>query len=88
MIPVQGLSTQDEPKPQYLAEVVDTLRQNQVRAVFPELGTSPKVLEAMVRETGVIVGRPLLASGPSTEHSSYEAMMRYNVSAIVEGLTR
>lgn len=85
-IPVQGLSTEDNPHPQYLAEVVDTLRKNHIRAVFPEVGANPKVLESMLRETGVHSGRPLLANGPHPDNPTYESMMRYNVEAMVEAL--
>lgn len=85
-VPIQGLTAEQEPSPVYLREVVDTIRREHVRAIFPEVGTNPKILENMVRETGVRVGGRLLAGTPAPEAPTYEDMMRYNVATIVKAL--
>lgn len=85
-LPVQGLSTEEDPRPDYLREVVDTIRRDRIQAVFPEVGVNPKVLESMVRETGVRVGGSLLSGSPLPDAPTYEAMMRHNVNTIVDAL--
>ena len=84
-VPIQGLSTERQATPNYLAEVIDTIRREGVRAIFPEVAANPKVIEAMVKETGVRVGGRLLAGTPG-DGATYEAMMRHNVTAIVAAL--
>lgn len=85
-LPVQGLSTKGSAEPGYLSIVVDSLREHHVKAVFPEVAANAKTLEALVAETGVRLGKPLLTGAPSPEEPTYEAMMRYNVTSIVEAL--
>lgn len=85
-ITVQGLTTEQNPEPGYLKEVVKILTDEEVRAVFPENNANPKVLASMVRETGVRVGGSLYAGTLPTNEPTYEAMMRHNVNTIVEAL--
>jgi zinc/manganese transport system substrate-binding protein len=87
-IPVQGLNRERDPSPQYLAETIRTLRREQARAIFPEVFANPKVLAAMVRESGVQVAtEALIADGVGTgESATYDGMMRHNVNAIVRAL--
>ena len=85
-VPIQGLSTERQPTPNYLAEVIETIRREGVVAVFPEVAANPKVIESMVKETGVRVGGSLFAGTPAGDAASYEAMMRHNVKTIVSTL--
>jgi zinc/manganese transport system substrate-binding protein len=87
-ITVQGLSTEDSPNPSYLKDVVETLRRENVRAVFPEDNANPKVIASMVRETGVRVGGKLYAGTLPQGEPTYEAMVRSNITTIVESLTQ
>lgn len=85
-VPVLGVGREDEATPKYLAETVKTIRDNNIRAVFPEDQANPKVLQEIVRETGVKVGKPLIADGTSSDAPTFEAMLRHNVAAVVEAL--
>jgi zinc/manganese transport system substrate-binding protein len=87
-ITVQGLSTEEDPRPGYLKDVIKTLKDNDVRAVFPEDNANPKVVASMVRETGVKVGGALLAGTLPKDNPTYEAMVRQNITTIVESLRR
>ena len=86
-ITVQGLSTEDNPDPAYLKDVVKTLRDQDVKAVFPEKAANPKVIAGMVRETGVNVGGGLHAGTLPSANMTYEGMIRSNVKTIVDALT-
>jgi zinc/manganese transport system substrate-binding protein len=85
-IHVQGLSTEQDPSPEHLREVINTLRSEHVIAVFPEIAANPKVMQNMVKEAGVVLGEPLLSGSPSAENPTYEAMIRHNVNAITDAL--
>lgn len=83
-IPLQGLNREQQGAPAQLAEVIATIRARRLRAVFPEQGSNPKVLEVLVRDTGVRLAEPLDADG--VRSGSYEAMLRGNVRRIVAAL--
>jgi len=86
-VPVQGLAKEDDPSPRYLIDTIDIIKRQKIAAVFPEVQANPKVLTALVRETSARLGDPLVADGTAKgAASSYEGMMRHNVSAIVKAL--
>ena len=84
-LPVQGLGRERDPSPSYFAETTTALREQDVRAVFPEKLANPKILSALAREAGVKVGGTLEADASSVG-ITYEKMMRGNVAAITAAL--
>jgi len=82
MLPVQGMNREESPSPQWLGEMAAVIKAEGIGAVFPEKTHNPKVFQALVQETGVKVGKPLIADG----NGSIEGMFRHNVTAIVEAL--
>jgi len=66
--------------------VVETIREEGIRVVFPEAESNRAFIDAMVDEAGVRVGGELLAGAPSAKEPTYEAMMRSNIETIVKGL--
>lgn len=85
-ITVMGLTNEQDPDPGYLKEVITTLRDHHVRAVFPESNANPKVLESIARDAGVTIGGHLHADMVGLEDPTYEAMMRHNVQIIIDAL--
>ncbi|MGC4016648.1 MAG: metal ABC transporter substrate-binding protein [Luteolibacter sp.] len=81
---VQGLNQEQDPSPATLAKLVTELKEHHVGALFPEMETNPKLLTVLTRDTGIRLGKPLIADG--TNSPTYEAMIRHNVTAIVEAL--
>ena len=51
-IAIRGVNPQDEPSPSQMAELVKICRENNVRYIFFEKLTSPKLSEALAREVG------------------------------------
>ena len=82
MLAVQGLNRERVDSPKFLAEVVSAIRKENVRALFPEQRSNPKILRTVAEGAGVAVGEPLIADGGS----SIEEMFRHNVSVIVGAL--
>jgi zinc/manganese transport system substrate-binding protein len=81
---VQGLNREQMPDAMTLAKLITTLEQKKVAAIFPEQESNPKMLQSLARDTGIKLGGELIADGRGM--TSYEEMMRANVTAIVKGL--
>ncbi len=84
-LPLQGLSKEQNPSPAYLAKSIHEIEKQGIPAVFPESLANPKILQAMVSQTGVKLGGELVADGSV---ASYEEMMRNNVATIVASLAK
>jgi zinc/manganese transport system substrate-binding protein len=85
-VPVLGIAREDEASPKYLTETINVIRDHKIRALFPEDQANPKVLEEIARETGVKIGKPLIADGTSPNAHTFESMLRHNVEAVVSAL--
>lgn len=87
---LQGLSSDEEPTPSRVKELVEIIRQTQVPTIFVEFTANNKTLETVAREAGVkISDRQLRTDGlgePDSETGTYIGMMKNNTCAIVEGL--
>lgn len=85
-VPLLGLSREDEASPKYLTDTIKIIRDQKIRAVFPEDQANPKVLGEISRETGVKVGKTLVADGTAPYAHTFEDMLRHNVNVIVAAL--
>lgn len=86
--PVLGLSSLEQPRPGQVRHVIETLRNENLPAIFPESTANPAILASIAEEAGVRLGRPLKGDTPSPEDPTFEAMFRHNVESIVEALGR
>lgn len=89
---IPGGSTMGEPSASDLAELVDLLRAEDIRAIFADT-TSPRTLaEAVAAELGDSVQIYDLYTGalgePGSGADTYAGMMRTNADTIAEALTR
>ena len=87
---IPARTTVAQPSAGELAELVDTIEREHVRAVFPESSVSSKVADTLARETGAtaryeLYGDTLGAAGSSGE--TYLKMEMANADAIVRGFT-
>jgi zinc/manganese transport system substrate-binding protein len=83
--PIQGLNRERMPNAVKLAELIATLKKERVVAIFPEKESNPKMLESLTRDSGIKLGGKLVADGRGM--TSYEEMVRGNVTAIVAALS-
>jgi zinc/manganese transport system substrate-binding protein len=81
---VQGINREQAPGSKELADLIKSLKEHQVAAIFPEKESNPKVLETLTKDTGIALGETLIADGASVV--TYDQMMRHNVNAIVKTL--
>lgn len=84
---VQGISTSDQPSSQKVKRLIEEIKARKVKAIFAENIENPKVLEQITNETGAKPGGVLYADGLGKgATSTYEGMVKSNVSTIVEAL--
>ena len=84
---IEGVSTETEPSNRHVAELIDDIKSQQVKAIFLENTLNPKVSTEITRETGAKIGGSLYADGlGGGEGSNYEGMFRHNISTIVDSL--
>lgn len=74
-----------------LARIVDRMRKDHIRAVFPGNTADDSMLAQLRQDAGAVIGGTLYPdalSAPGGPAPSYIAMMRHNVSRLVEGMQR
>ncbi len=87
VLPVQGISTTDQPSSQKVRKLIESIKDEGVKAIFAENIENPKVLQQITKETGAKLGGVLYADGLGTgDAGTYEGMMRHNVTTIVSAL--
>jgi len=86
---IPSLSTRGQPSAGETAELIETIRDQGVRAIFAESSVNAKVEQAIASETGAKVGDALWADTLGPEGSggeTYLASIAANTRAIVAGL--
>jgi ABC-type Zn uptake system ZnuABC Zn-binding protein ZnuA len=84
---IEGVSSEDQPSSKGVAELIATIKREQVKAVFLESILNPKVTQEITRESGAKIGGTLYADGLGTgEAATYAGMFRHNVQTIVTAL--
>jgi zinc/manganese transport system substrate-binding protein len=87
VMPIAGLSKNDQPGSKKVAELVAQIKAAAVKAVFSEDVANPKVIQEITRETGAKFGGELLSDGLGTgAKGTVEGMFKHNVTTIVEAL--
>ena len=85
--PIAGLTQNDQPGSKKVAQIIGTIREQGVKAVFSEDIENPKVIEQITRETGAKLGGKLFSDGLGAKpNDTVDAMFRHNVTTIVEAL--
>jgi zinc/manganese transport system substrate-binding protein len=85
---IPSLSTQAEPSAGQIAGLVNQVRREHVRAIFPESSLNPKLERAVAKEAGVRVGAKLWADtlGPKgSSGANYVASMESNAQTMARG---
>jgi zinc/manganese transport system substrate-binding protein len=84
---IEGVSTETEASNRHVSELIDDIKKQGVKAIFLENTLNPKVTTEITRETGAKIGGTLYPDGLGAgEASTYEGMMKHNVSTIVDAL--
>ncbi len=87
---IPSRSTQAQPSSKAVNRLVDRIRREGVRAIFPESSLNPKIEKAVARESGARVGGALWADtlGPKgSEGATLIGSIEDNTDRIVRGLS-
>jgi zinc/manganese transport system substrate-binding protein len=87
--PLNGISPEAEPDAKSLGQLIDLIRSLKIKAVFVDNTENPKLLTAMLKESGAKIGGTLYADGLGPVDSpaaNIDAMFRHNIRTIVEAL--
>lgn len=85
----QGVSTDSEPSAQNIAALIRQIRAENIRALFVDPLSSPRLIEQIARETGVRPAGALYSdtlSPPDGPAPTYIAMMRHNTQALIRAI--
>ncbi|MCR4326915.1 MAG: metal ABC transporter substrate-binding protein [Candidatus Roizmanbacteria bacterium] len=89
LIPIAGISHEDEPSAKKIAELIDLIRSNQIHAVYFESYADPTLSQTLVEETGVI-SLPLdpaeTISDDDSATTNYLTIMEENRKQLQKGL--
>jgi manganese/iron transport system substrate-binding protein len=87
---LSGISTEEQPTPSRIKELVKVIKDAKVPAIFAEVTINPKLIETVAKEAGVKVSeRELFTDGlgeKGTDGATYAGMLIANTRTIVEGL--
>ena len=87
----RGVSTESEPSARDMAQLIRQVRAQKIKALFIENMTNPVLIDKIARDAGATVGPRLYSDALSRSGGpapTYEAMMRYNVGALVAGMSK
>ena len=87
---IPSRSSQAQPSSKDVGELVDQIKKEKVKAIFPESSLSSKLEDAIARESGAKVGGRLWADtlGPKgSSGATYIESIEANTRTIVEGLS-
>jgi zinc/manganese transport system substrate-binding protein len=87
----RGVSTDSEPSARDMAQLIRQVRAQKIKALFIENMTNPVLIDEIARDAGATVGPRLYSDALSKSGGpapTYEAMMRYNVGALVAGMSK
>ena len=87
----QGVNTQSEPSARQVAQLIQQIKREKIRAVFVDNMSNPKLLAQLSQDAGATVGARLYAdalSAPDQPGATYLQMMRHNVTQLVAGMQR
>ncbi|MGC5334291.1 metal ABC transporter substrate-binding protein [Micromonospora sp. DT62] len=86
-IGITGLSPENEPAPQRLAEVIEEARKHRATTIFFETLVSPKVAETIAKQVGAKTAVLDPLEGLSTDGGDYLSVMRTNLATLRTALS-
>lgn len=89
IVPIAGLSTEQEPNARQLAQLIKHIRAENVPAVFIESTANPKLARLLAEEAGVKVAPALYTDSVGPEGSptaTYAGLIHHNVDTIAAAL--
>src|SRR6266436_1675100 len=87
----EGINTDSEPSAKTVAQLIRQIRREDIKALFLENISDPRLVEELARETGTTLGPPLYSdalSRPNGPAPTYIRMIEYNTAALKQGMLK
>lgn len=91
LISIYGWTNKREPSAAEVSRLAQQVEQEQVRALFLDSITDPRVMERVATETGAAIGGTLYGdalSRPGGEADTYIRMLRYDIATLKAGMLK
>jgi zinc/manganese transport system substrate-binding protein len=88
---LQGISTESEPSAKEIAQTINLINKDKIRALFAENITSHHLIEQIALETNIMIGGILYSDGlskPQGPADNYLKLMRHNVTTLLNVLKK
>ncbi|MFN3814388.1 MAG: metal ABC transporter substrate-binding protein, partial [Aquificaceae bacterium] len=85
-IGIMGVHAEEEPKPSYMINIINTMKKDGIKVVFAEVGEDRKVADFIASQTGARVILINSSLFPFSAQDDYFSIMRKNLERIREGL--
>lgn len=84
---ITGITPEEDPSPQDLADIAAFVERNRVRTIYSETLVSPEVAETVARETGAATAvlDPIEGLTDQSRGADYLAVMRSNLTTLQDG---
>jgi manganese/zinc/iron transport system substrate-binding protein len=94
VVALQGISTVSEPSLADIVQMVEFVKQHQVKAIFVESSVPHRTIQRVSEDAGVQIGGELFSDATGTpgqiedghDLGTYEGMFRHNMNAIINAL--
>jgi ABC-type Zn uptake system ZnuABC Zn-binding protein ZnuA len=86
---IPSISDTAEPSAKQVSDLIDTIRKEEVKAIFAESSANPKVARQVARETGIAIVDTLYGDTlgePGSAGDTYLKMMVYDATTIADAL--
>ena len=86
---IPSMSDTAEPSAKQVSDLIDTIRKEQVKAIFAESSANPKVAQQVAQETGIAIIDTLYGDTlgePGSAGDTYLKMMTYDATTIANAL--
>lgn len=86
---IPSLSDTAEPSAKQINDLIDTIKQEKVKAIFAESSANPKVAQQVAKETGIAIVDTLYGDtlgAPGSTGDTYLKMMTYDATTIANAL--
>lgn len=84
-IPLFGIAAESEGDTASLAIILQQLRKRNIKSIFNESSSSPKLLETISQQIGAET-HSLIMDGLHPEYKSFKQIFNYNINTILKGL--
>lgn len=86
---LQGISTESKPRTEDVKNIIDLVKEKNLKAVFIETTVNPALLQQITNETGAVIGGTLYSDSigePGSDGETFISAFKSNVAKVINAL--